>query len=81
MKTIVLKEPLPPGVSIADPNEPILRDQFAMAALTGMLANGTLVEGLETLGVRGAERGAEHITGRAYEYADAMLKERAKVRE
>ena len=43
-----------------------LRDQFAMAALQGMLANPNL----------GGTR--DYVVEAAYKYADAMLKERVK---
>jgi hypothetical protein len=43
-----------------------LRDRFAMAALTGMLANGTWRE--------------EVLCKLSYDYADAMLKARGEVK-
>jgi hypothetical protein len=50
-------EPIPP-------EQPTLRDRFAMAALTGMLAEGSWV--LEKLA----------ISNRAYRFADEMLESR-----
>ena len=50
--------------------QPTLRDQFAMAALTGKMAE-------QFYGSIDIPDLAEY----AYEMADAMLKERAKVRE
>lgn len=49
--------------------QPTLRDQFAMAALTGILSK---------LGINVNDR---EMASYAYVFADAMLKERAKVRE
>lgn len=46
--------------------QPTLRDQFAMAAFTGLLANSDLIG--ET----------EDYARWAYQHADAMLKEREK---
>lgn len=45
------------------------RDKFAMAALTGMLANETSTDGYYS---------SEGAAERAYKVADAMLAERAK---
>jgi hypothetical protein len=45
-----------------------LRDRFAMAALTGMIANP---------GTRGdADDLADYLAGESYRYADAMMKAR-----
>lgn len=45
---------------------PTLRDQFAMAAITGILASGSLWSE------------EERLAEIAYKHADAMLKERSK---
>jgi hypothetical protein len=47
--------------------QPSLRDRIAMAALTGMIANGQHWDG---------QGDAEQYSRFAYEYADAMLKAR-----
>ena len=47
----------------------ILRDQFAMAALTGMLATPSPYSGATRV---------EEVAEGAYKYADAMLQERDK---
>lgn len=51
-----------------------LRDEFAMAALTGLLANQKLAA--RSLAAGGAESG--WFEECAYEFADAMMKERHK---
>lgn len=48
-----------------------LRDKFAMAALTGVIAEGTWLD------LRGKE-GVITVCESAYEFADAMLAERDK---
>lgn len=57
-----------------------LRDKFAMAALTGMLANHSAVD-MATFAhvnmVRGHQTIGETYAGAAFEYADLMLAARA----
>jgi len=53
-KTMQIKELVPP-------EKPALRDQFAMAALTGILSRGMIEKGLE---------------GSCYQIADAMMEAR-----
>lgn len=53
--------PPSPPIEHRDVSRPSLRDQFAMAALTGMLANGR-------------ESMADNYCDDAYRYADRMLK-------
>jgi hypothetical protein len=60
----LLEEPAPPQPQIAT-----LRDQFAMAALTGLLANPKLAE-------TALKKGPRWFDEVAYQYADGMLKER-----
>lgn len=48
-----------------------LRDEFAVAALTGMLASPAVVEGVEF-----GKNGRMSMAHVAYEYADAMLEAR-----
>jgi hypothetical protein len=55
---------LPPEEDIKRAGESLLRDQFAMAALTGLLANPD------------AAKYSKDRTEVAYEFADAMLKAR-----
>ena len=56
---------------LEQPKEPVatLRDQFAMAALTGLLANPKLAE-------TALKKGPRWFDEVAYQYADGMLKER-----
>jgi len=49
--------------------ERTLRDQFAMAALTGLLANPKLAPTI-------LQKGASWFDKNAYEYADAMMEAR-----
>jgi len=51
-----------------------LRDEFAMAALTGMLANDTLIKSL--LKTHGVDKLEDFFEAYVYEYADAMLRAR-----
>jgi hypothetical protein len=51
-----------------------LRDEFAMAALTGLLANDTLIKSL--LKSRGIDKLGEFFEEHVYSYADGMLKAR-----
>jgi len=55
------------GVAIQD--TPSLRDQFAMAALTGLLSNPKLTD-------TALKKGPRWFDEVAYQYADGMLKER-----
>lgn len=48
---------------------PKLRDKFAMAALTGMLAANRTPGALEEF---------DHIADKAFKYADSMMKRRTK---
>lgn len=58
-------------------NNPTLRDQFAMAALTGLLANsGGPVQASALRGTGYVNHETADVAGWAYELADAMLKER-----
>lgn len=60
-------------------NTPTLRDQFAMAALTGLLANsGGPVQANPMSATGYANHDAAGVAAWAYEIADAMLKEREK---
>jgi hypothetical protein len=54
-----------------------LRDEFAMVALQGMLA-GPMAAALEKVASRRLIDVDELASKAAYEYADAMLKEREK---
>lgn len=54
-----------------------LRDEFAMAALTGWLASSPLIKGRS---IRGTEEDAESMASSAYVYADAMLQARKEGR-
>jgi hypothetical protein len=56
---------------VASREGPTLRDRFAMAALTGILASGRD-------GIRTQTSPEVPLTMRAYEIADAMLERRAK---
>lgn len=53
-----------------------LRDQFAMAALTGMTANPSTRAYMERVSIEQTD--AEMFADYAYEYADAMLAAREK---
>jgi hypothetical protein len=51
-----------------------LRDEFAMAALTGMLANHTLVKAI--MKEHGSKVLGDFFEDNIYEYADRMIKAR-----
>ena len=61
-------EPVKPPASKPEPEAPTLRDQFAMAALTGLCASLNGTDNWEVLGKEAAIY--------AYEFADAMLEVR-----
>ena len=64
--------PAPPGPIMTFFKEPTLRDQFAMAALTGLLANHLAWDTV-------LSQQPMHATAQmAYELADAMLSERGR---
>ena len=70
------------GYSIQDINKflltkPIkeLRDQFAMAALTGIISNAKTHEQICKMG-NGLDKMTEITASAAYQYADAMLQQR-----
>jgi hypothetical protein len=50
-----------------------LRDEFAMAAMNGLLSNAKLAAVI-------VKNGAEWIDASSYEYADAMMAEREKTK-
>ncbi len=52
-------------------------DQFAMAALTGLLANKDHGSGLRIPNPKGLETLSEQLAHWAYQLADAMVAERA----
>jgi hypothetical protein len=52
-------------------DESTLRDYFAAAALQGLISGMGLVDGTDTTRI-------ENTAYQAYQFADAMLKERAK---
>lgn len=63
------------AVEPASPNK-TLRDEFAMAALSGILSSKDMVIAIREV-ARPMGRGpVESVAGVAYEYADAMLKAR-----
>ena len=65
--------------SVRDPNVmtvKTLRDEFAMAALTGMLANHVLVKAI--MKENGTKSLGAFFEENIYEYADLMLKARKR---
>lgn len=56
-----------------------LRDYFAAAAITGVLSNPSMIEGLRSRASRGGMTPAERLSEFAFEMADAMLVQRALV--
>jgi hypothetical protein len=60
---------LPSEEDIKRAGEILLRDQFAMAALTGLLSNPKLAD-------TALKKGPRWFDEIAYQYADGMLKER-----
>lgn len=55
-----------------------LRDQFEMAALTGLCANSNLISKQDMIEISDGTKGGKHVIGAAKILADAMMKEREK---
>lgn len=55
-----------------------LRDMFAGQALAGFCANIEFQKAATRVGMQDGRTGTDFIAAAAYEYADAMLAERAK---
>ena len=67
----------PPPAAPPPPAALTLRDQFAMAALTGLLADPDTADA-ETYGNETYEETRDSMCKAAYDYADAMLAARSK---
>lgn len=64
---------------MTDKNQATLRDQIAIAAMSGLLSNsGGVVQANCMTGTGYANCDSEGVASWAYELADAMLKERDK---